>query len=272
MLTGGLIGVLSDLIQTADRDPEAGVLGGVLLHTARGHHGGEPARVDLLAGASTNRYVAGHTYTWCTGQLGDPSLWSIRDARNVIGVFKAARGKDKDNTHAVEIRRSGGEVEIREDPNLIDEGVALTFAEGDAAQFPARTLYTVLDAKQRVVEVRDGMFIDAGPRTDLVPAVLTPFLKVAARRKDLLQLYRTHQHVPVLIQIGDTYRGLLMPYRTETALTDDHPGADVHPPDLEHPRWARAAPPPADADNSDEPLLLLQLDDPPDPDDAEGSD
>jgi S-DNA-T family DNA segregation ATPase FtsK/SpoIIIE len=241
ILTGALIGVLSDLIQTADRDPDAGVMGGVVVHTGRGHFGAEPGRVDLLAGISSDRHVVGHTYTWCTGDLGEPSWWSIRDARAVINVFKAARGRDKQNTHAVEILRAGAEVLIREDPNLIDEGVSLAFGEGDLTAYPLPTLYRLLDAEQPAVVHRDGQFVDAVPRTDLVADVLIPFTKVAKRRGEILQLYRSHQDVRLLVQIGETYRGLLQPYRSTEQLGDGtHPGADIHTPDLDHDRWQPA--------------------------------
>jgi hypothetical protein len=269
ILTGALIGVLSDLIQTADRGPEAGVMGSVLLHTGRGHHGAEPGKVELLAGVSSDRHVAGHTYTWCTGQLRQPSLWNVRDARSVITVFKAARGKDKQGTHAVEIRVVDGEVSIREDPNLIDDGVSLAFGEGDAGHYPAPTLYRILDAPQPSTVVRDGLFVDAVARTDLIGEVLSPFVKVAKRRGEVLRVYRTHQHVPLLVQIGETYRGMLAPYRHDDDGGDaERPDADLHAPDLDHERWHR---PPAAGETTEQEAGadVVQLDlDLPDPRDG----
>lgn len=266
ILTGALLGVLSDLIQTADRTPEGGIMGGVVLHTGRGYHGGEPGKVEILAGISSDRHVAGHTYAWCSGQLSAPTWWSVRDTRAVISVFKAARGKDKLGTHAVEIFRTGGEVLIREDPNLIDEGVSLSFGEGELSDYPAPTLYRLLDAPQPATVQRDGAFVDATPRTHLVPAVLDPFLKVARRRGDILALYRTHQEVRILVQIGESYRGLLMPYRVDAGAGDtEHPDADLHAPDVDHERWRPATPPAPDQDDP----AIPQLDfDELDPEDA----
>lgn len=259
-MTGQLLAVLADLVQTVDRDPDAGALGGVLLHTSRGHFGDEPGQVDLLAGASTDRRVAGHTYTWCTGQLPAPSLWSLRDVRSVLAVFKAARGRDKDDVHAVEIHASAGQVEIREDPNLIDEGVSLRFAEGTLSEFPARVIYRILHETPPSTMLRDGVFVDAEPRTDLTHAALAPFLKVAKRRGELLQLYRNHQHAPVLVQIGDDYRGVLIPVRPTDPLGDtQNPDADLHAPDLQHSRWDRV---PADQPPTvDQPTGLFRVDD-----------
>jgi S-DNA-T family DNA segregation ATPase FtsK/SpoIIIE len=242
--TGALLGVLADLVQTADGGPDGGVMGAVLLYSTRGHHGAEPGAIELLAGVSSDRYTAGHTYTPCSGQLGAPTLWSLRDVRAVLSVFKAARGKDAHNAHAVEIRRSGGEIVIREDPNLIDEGVSLSFGELDAAEYPAPALYRLLDAAQPSVRVsvQDGrpVTVHATPRTDLPPSRLRGFSAVARRRGELLQLYRSHQHVPVLVQVGGTYRGVLLPWRpVDTAGDEQAPDAELYPPDLDHPRWHR---------------------------------
>ncbi len=251
VLTSSLLGMLTDLVHTADRTAEAGVVGSVLLHTGRGYHGAEPGRVELLAGASTDRYCAGHTYAPCTGQLhAGPTLWSLRDAKTTIAVFKAARGRDPANMHAVEIHRSDGEITIREDPNLIDEGVSLSFGELEAFDYPARALYEVLDTRPdpavTVVSIQSlaGSSLQrVAPtaRTDVSARVLDPFSRVAKRRGELIQVYRHHQHRPILVQIGETYRGLLLPWRPVDKVTgdEDHPDAELCPPDLSDPRWRR---------------------------------
>lgn len=262
ILTGALLGMLSDLIQTADRGDEAGIMGGITLHTSRGGFGDQPGLSDLLAGVSSDRYVVGHTYFWCTGQLSAPTWWSIQNARNVLSVFKAARGKDPQNTHAVELERMGnGEILIREDPNLIDEGVSLSFSEGDVSEYPAPTLYRLLDEKLPPTLIRDGKFVDPVPRTQVIAQVVVPFTKVALRRREIIRLYRTHQDARVLVQIGESYRGLLMPYRAVDLTGDvDHPDADVHAPDLSDPIWRRPRPASDSPDADDAQLLDLGLD------------
>lgn len=268
--TGALLGVLVDLIQTADGGPDGGVMGAVLLHTARGYHGGEPGAVELLAGVSSDRYTVGHTYTSCSGQLSAPTLWSLRDVRAVISVFKAARGRDPHGSHAVEIHRSAGEVVIREDPNLIDEGVSLAFGELDAAEFPAPGLYRLLDTEQRTTTVTmingEQESVTSKPRTDIWPARLRGFSAVARRRAEVLQLYRTHQHVPLLVQIGAAYRGVLMPYRPVDVAGDDvRPDAELYPPDLDHPRWQAGPEQTGEQPPADRPQLRV-VDDPLDDD------
>lgn len=270
VLTSTLLGVLADLVQTADGGREAGPLGAVLLHTTRGHHGAEPGALELLAGVSSDRHTAGHTYAPCAGQLVEPTLWSLRDVRAVMSVFAAARGRDPKNSHAVEIHRSAGEITIREDPNLIDEGVSLSFGELDAGEYPARSLYRILDTQQRTRIPAPGTppggpleWLYATPRTDLAGARLRGFLTVARRRGELLQVYRTHQHVPVLVQIGGTYRGVLLPWRpAEVAGDEQRPDAELYPPDLDHPRWS----PEAEQTDEQRPAEWRQLrlaDDPP---------
>ncbi|MFR9807100.1 hypothetical protein ACL02T_33105 [Pseudonocardia sp. RS010] len=245
ILTSHLLGVLADLLQTTHADSDAGAIGGILLHTARGNHGSEPGALELLAGISTTRRIAGHTYAPCAGQLVAPTLWARRDVRSVVTVFKAARGKDKKNLHAVEIHAGGGEVEIREDPNLIDDGVRLTFGEGDASDFPAPSVYRLL-ACEFAEEYRDldGRVVGAQPITHYMSSDLAPFLTVAKRRGELLRLFRSHQFHPQLVQIGEAYRGILAPaIPSTTGYDEQRPDADLFPPDLDHKRWQPAEQP-----------------------------
>ncbi|MFC5993527.1 hypothetical protein ACFQE5_04765 [Pseudonocardia hispaniensis] len=262
VLTSSLLGVLADLARTADTGPDAGQFGAVLLHTCRGHHGAEPGKLELLAGASTDRHTAGHTHTPCSGQLGEPTLWSLRDIKSVITVFKAARGRDPHNTHAVQIHRSGGEITIREDPNLIDEGVSLAFGELDAGDYPAPGLYTMLGAAPpgAVVLGAGGLqLVPATPRTAIPYERLVPFTAVARRRGDIVQLYRHHQHARILVQIGDAYRGVLAPVRlVDEAVGDETaPDTELYPPDLG--RWRPRDPP--DGDGRPDRWQQLDLDD-----------
>lgn len=268
--TSKLLGLLGDLVLTAGTDPDVPGINTVLLHTTRGHHGAEPGLVELLAGASTNRFVAAHSYVPCVGQWAAPSLWRVRDIKSVITVFKAARGKDKHDLHAVDVTRSGGEVTIREDPNLVDDGVHLSFAELDATEFPARSVYErILDAEQPaalpVTDPETGTlsFVDAVPATTLSADVLAPFLKVAKRRSGVLRVYRTHQHVPLLVQIGEDYRGTLMPVRTNDGMGSadpQRPDAPLYPPDLaelQDPVWMSEAAETDAEDESSAPQLRL---------------
>lgn len=230
--TRALIALLSDLILTASKDPDAGVLGAVLLHTGRGAVGDEPGQTDLLVGASTDRFVAGHTYTACSGQLPTPTLWAVRDIKSLVAVFKDPAKKDE--MHAVDITRDGLLVTVQEDPNLFDDGLRLSFAQMSLDGYPAVSLYRNLDRHTAdIVENADGDPVDSLARTDLGSAQLDAFVKVAAHRKLPVQLYRTHQVEPILVQVGGHYRGLLMPVRYEPDGDERRPSTELHVPDLD---------------------------------------
>lgn len=263
ILTSQLLGLLTDLLRTAHPDADAGAVSGILLHTARGHHGSEPGALELLAGISTTRRIAGHTYTPCAGQLVAPTLWPRAQVRSAITVFKAARGRDPRNQHAVEIHAGGGEVEIREDPNLIDDGIRLTFGELDAADFPARSAYQLLRTEFTTdYHDPDDRLVPPSALTHHHAGDLVPFLAVANRRGEALRLYRRHQFRPQLVQIGDSYRGILAAVIPASSDFDpERPDATVYPPDLGHRRWD--PPTPATPDPATQPPTppnRLQLD------------
>jgi hypothetical protein len=242
--TGALLGLLADLVHTAAKDPDAGAIGSVLLHTGRGAVGDEPGTTDLLCGGSTDRYVAGHTYTSCAGQLtGGPTVWAVRDVKSVVAVFKASA---KDENHSVEITRDGLLVTVREDPNLFDDGLRLSFAQGSLADYPGLSLYRNLDRHTADRVDTDGVTVDALARTDLGSSQLDAFVKIAARRKTVVQLYRTHQAEAILVQIGGDYRGVLMPSQYEPDGDERRPAAEVHLPDLEE--LARLSNPPGNGE------------------------
>lgn len=250
--TRGLLGLLVDLARTTAAGADAGATGGVLLSTGRGHHGAEPGRVELLGGVSTTGRAMGYAHVHCVGQLATPQLWSHRDAHAVVQVFGAAAGKDKDGEHAVEVEQVGAEVLVREDPTLFGDGVSLSFQPLDRADFPARTAYRVLSGaswpevpkRGRVTVKRDGHDVPDGPRLDVDGAVLAPFVAVGRRRGRPLQLYTRHPLVPVLVQVGDSYRGALAPWAADDDTATDLPDVEMYAePDLtEWPAPAAAQP------------------------------
>lgn len=239
--TRALLGLLVDAARTAASGPGAGAVGGVLLSSGRGHHGTEPGRVELLGAIATDRTSLGYGHTYCSGQLPAPQLWSLRDLQAVVTVFKAAAGSDKDGEHAVEIDAAAagaapGEVQVREDPNLFGDGVCLTFTPMDRTDFPARTAMRVLAGdswppvpKRGPVTIeRDGRTIRAGARLDVKGSALAPFVAVAKRRGQPLQLYTRHQLAPVLVQVGDAYRGAVSPWIPDDDTATDLPDVELH--------------------------------------------
>lgn len=223
--TAELVAMLTDLVHTAG-EPEAGAVGGVLLHTARGWQGVEPGRTALLVGTSTNRFAVGHTYTACSGSL-PPMLWPVQDVKAVVAVLKPLAKED----HAVEIHAEDDQVRIIEDADLFGQSMTLTFGVGDLTKYPRQVWGVLTDVH---VTVRNGAdTVPAMPRTDISPAALKPFVTIATRRKDPLEVYRYHQRRPVLIQIGGTYRGAIMPISWPDGDSDgEMPSGEVWAPQL----------------------------------------
>jgi hypothetical protein len=229
--TKEFVNLLGDLIHTADHHSNDAA--GVLLHTSRGYPDpAEPGESDLLVGTSTNGRAIGHTWCAAFGQL-PPMLWRLGDVRAVITVFKVlAKGK-KD--HTVDIRRDGDEITVAEDPQLFGE-TSVTFAAGSLEKYP-RQLWRVLDGTY--VSTLDT---DAMPRTDLDTASLAAFARVARRHGATIRTYRYHQRRPILVEIGNRYRGAIVPFRwDEQSTAEGHqPDGDLYAPVLPDPDEAVA--------------------------------
>lgn len=239
MGTRHLVELLAVLALTSS-DDEALPTGGVLLHTTRGYgYGPHSGQTDILVGTSTTRFAAGHLFVPTGGQWRRAVLWGIDDVRAVLDAFRPKLKVDKLAEVSITLRDKEIEVAESGQLDLGGEGLRLVFTEKQIGDFPReiwRTLSDVLinpevsDHKNRVVPER--------PRTDVNAAQLEPFVKVAKIRKAALEIYRYHQHRPVLIQIGSSYRGVLFPTRfdeTETPGAGVAPDSEIHPPDLPPP-------------------------------------
>jgi hypothetical protein len=56
-------------------------------------------------------------------------------------------------------------------------------------------------------------------------------LAIAARRGELLEVFRYHQRLPVQVQIGHAYRGVVLPclWQEEDRSAGAFPSGDVYP-------------------------------------------
>lgn len=234
--TKTLIELLTDLEHTAEANAVLwGAMAGVLLHTARGYPDPtEPGEADILVGTSTTSVHTGHTWVQAYGQT-PPMLWPIDDVRAVLSVFKPLAKKTKE--HSVDIRCEAGEITVAEDPTLFGE-TSLKFHAGDLTKWP-RDRFKVLGTRFefRIGEIAEELGSVAA-RTDLDHSVLDAFRKVAKRRGAPIQLYRWHQGKPILVQIGATYRGVLMPGRRwieDDPRAGDMPDTELYVPELPEP-------------------------------------
>lgn len=221
--TARLLELLGELRHTTHPDPDMGAVHGILLHTTRGHHvPGEPGVGDILAGTSSMHYAVGHTHVPAFGQMTGPMLWPLDRALHVMSWFKT---EAKDNPdHTVEIGYDGKIITVRAggDPTLFgnDGDDQLEFRGLDVAKYP-RGLWRVLQWDDPPTD--ETTVLQA--RSDIKPALLDPFVKVAGKRT--IELYRYHQARPILVGIGEKYRGAIMPGRWDDM--NDNPSLGASP-------------------------------------------
>lgn len=229
-----LVALLERLVPTASKDTGDGATAGILMHTARGEYGDEPGKTDLLVGTSTDRLVIGHDHTPCHGTLTRATLWGIDDVKTLLAAFKPkAKDSKEEDPHMVLVDLAGEHIVVSEDPDLYDDGLSVSFQVKNLDDYP-RGLWTVLEViNAGPYEMSDGRVIEPSRRTDMSPRRIAPFNKVASKLGTSVQFYRTHQHRHVLVQIGATYRGALIPTRYDDDLDDGSgPAAEVYEPNL----------------------------------------
>lgn len=223
--TARLVQLLADLEHTTAK-LGGGAAEGILLHSTRGYGGEEVGMTDLLAGTSTSGAAVGHAHVDAYGQLPRPMLWPLADARAVMAAYKPRLASNKE--HVLDIEIDGGQIVVREDPDLFGDGLTLRFDGGAVGKFPR--CWRALDAPHSESYSDE----ETQPRSDYLTAALEPFVKVGKARGEPVQLYRYHHRGRVLVQIGDRYRGALTPSSgwIDDGRDGDEPAADVHVPDL----------------------------------------
>lgn len=205
--TAALIALLTDLSKTAATPDSRSAMAGILLHTAKGYADPEaPGKSDILVGTSSTGFAIGHAYVTCSGQLHDPMLWHISNVTGMIAGLKPMVSRDED--HQTVIRVEAGRVIVTEEENLFDSGDRHEFKAGSLDDYPRTLWHTIRD----LPDIPQGR---VNPRVDYNPAVLDPFLSIAKRRKATLELYHYEDKRITLVQIGDRYRGALMPFPFE---------------------------------------------------------
>lgn len=234
--TKEFVSLLQALSHTAAKDAVEGAIAGILLHTARGYASAEPGQSTLLVGTSTTTRTVGHSWVLASGQT-RPMLWPIGEVSSAIAVLKQMSQGNPE--HQVEIRDDGEQVTLSEGADLFGERVSYTFLLGDAGKFPASIWRVISDVHTRSfpVDHETKRRVPAGVRTRIPPRNLAPFVAVAKARGELLELYRYHPRLPLLVTIGDSYRGALLPERADDDLAAvDAPGLGIYPADLPKPK------------------------------------
>ena len=167
----------------------------------------------------------------------EPMLWPIGEVPAAIAVLRQMSHGQPD--HTVEIHPEGDQVTLSAGEDLFGEGARYTFDLADAGKFPASIWRLISDVHHRTYPVDHDTkkVVPAGVRTRIPARNLAPFVAIAKARKELVELYRYHPRLPVLVVIGDNYRGAFMPERAEDdLLAVDAPGLDVYPATLPKPK------------------------------------
>jgi hypothetical protein len=238
MLTTGLIRLLEDAVPTAQTEPGLAGYAGVLLHAADVEEGGEPGRKRSLVGTSTNGVAIGHCWVDGSGDL-RPTLVPIQYVQTLRAALPKLLTKDNKQNHVTELWRDGAELVIREEPDLFDTGWGVRFSFGDLDDWP-RDVFGLL-ASVHLASATTWKRVEN--RTDFPSKRLAPFLAIAGRHGGNLSLYRVHQGANVHVQIGSSYRGLLVPaagWNESSSADGDAPDIGVYAPDL--PVVSRQAP------------------------------
>lgn len=205
---------------------------GIFLHSARGHVGAEPGRVDVLSATTAGPYMAAHCHVTVSGQI-DDILLAKADVDVLLAAFAPLAKRPKgDPPHELllETRPAdrGLELVAVEAPSLLEGvGPEIVLQGRDHSEFPAARLAQNFDPA-----------IAAGwdPATERPPAVQTlmsastlqAFTKVATRRGEPIQWFRWHHNHVMHVQIGDRFVGVLTPI----SVPADMPVADAADVDL----------------------------------------
>lgn len=227
--TRHLVGLLADAALTACQDPELPALCAVLLSCDRGEwattedseDSGEPLinviPSDLLVASSTDRMLAAQAHTACEGRLHEPVLVNLAEVKAIVAVFKPLIGSlGKETTHrcVLEYSASAQILEVREDPQQVQDGSSLSVPLLDTELFPS--LWKVMEPDvTRPVGGPDGAVVEPSYGTGVTSHVLEVFGKVAKRRKMPVAWYRHHQSRGVVVEIGAAYRAVFQPVKLE---------------------------------------------------------
>lgn len=224
-----LVSLLEDLLLTAGKDPALPNVLGVLLHTAHGEFVldlppdadeqplfGSMEDMTLMVGTSTDTYAMAQAHAPATpgvtgGGWPGAAFVSASDARAVVAAFKPLIGTlGREVTHNTVLELTAGSLTVSEDPRQVPSGLSMWFPVGDGSAFPAAG--RALSPDPTVQETGlDGEIIPPSYGTGLPARYVEIFGKIGKRRKMPLAVYRHHQHAPIVVEVGASYRAVVKP-------------------------------------------------------------
>jgi len=209
----------------------------VHLHIGRTPIGTDPSPVQVLAATATDGISAAHCMVRADGQMRD-LLLTVADAAAIVGLWQPiARAVPKEHPPheialTVRAAEQGRELYTVETQLLFDHaGPSLAVTAHDPDQYPIGLVAFAFDPARLAMKAGRARRPHEPIRTDVAAARIGDFAKVARRRDTVMRLFRYHQDLALLVQIGDLFTGSLGPVAIDEHAEVDGPESPlVFPP------------------------------------------
>jgi hypothetical protein len=231
--TRHLVGLMTDLVRTAHKDPLFPHLNAVLLHTDNataavddGDGGEELMESEVLVVTSTTGRMIGQGHAPCNGQLHRPVLVSATDAKSISQVFTSLMKlvDKKTVTHRTQLELTGNTLTVSEDEEVVESGFELSLqvlGEEAVDDFPRNLEWALAPDPHFEVVGKDQIVIPPSYGTGVRGDDLGVVGAISKRRAMEPIVYRSHQTRSVVVTIGSQYRMTMAPWPLNTE-TDEH--------------------------------------------------
>lgn len=231
--TRHLVGLMTDLVKTASKEPLIPHLCAVLLHTDQamaevddGQGGKETMESEVLVATSTHGRIIGQGHAPCNGQLHRPVLVSSNDAQSIVKVFTALMKlvDQKTVTHRTQLELVGNTLTVSEDEEVVESGVELSIQvldEDVVENFPHNVARALIPDADADVLDKDQVVVPPSYGTGLRGEHLGIVAAISKRRAMEPIVYRSHQSRSLVVTIGSMYRMTVAPWPLDTE-TGEH--------------------------------------------------
>lgn len=201
----------------------------VHIHIGKTPIGADPSPVQVLAATATDGISAAHCMVRSDGNLRD-LLLTVADAAAIVGLWQPiARAVPKEHPPheialTVRAAEQGRELHTVETQLLFDHaGPSLAVTAADPDEYPIDLVSFAFDPARLTTKAGRARRPHEPIRTDVAAARIGDFAKVARRRDTVMRLFRYHQDLALLVQIGDLFTGSLGPVAIDDGAQVDGP-------------------------------------------------
>lgn len=187
--------LLSDVARTAGTDFTLPMLNGILLQVEETDTG------KVLVGTSTNRFVLGQASIPAKGEM-ETTFLALDRVKQLLAILKPYV---KSGDMSCEVKREADKLSLSLPGDLVLPAVSVTVPISDQkVDFPkvSHFLPTAAEAKP-------------GAQVALNPRFMSAFCAIAKGRNENLRLIPGAPDKPQLVLIGESYRALIMPVRSQ---------------------------------------------------------